>query len=369
MFAHDMKWGDDDLCNTTECDNRRRLLQLALYAQHLGTGNTIFCRSIKVATVKAYTNAAASLMALFGDHPRDFRKEVPTDAHVSRVLSTVYDELHRWETVPNRREPFAPEMLRDIQQRATTTVNCRQPDSLLSALADWFQCALFAGFRLSEWAQDAYHSAPDSYRRDMHLDAKAICLGDVRFESASGARLSSVEALLANPLSLTKCWIKFRTQKNGENGEEKLFSRHDDETGMCFVSAMLRIIQRFARLRGTTDFATPLGLYQEASLRGSPPRILLITSRDIEQLMRETACRVYHLDPIKDRAALQLWSAHSLRVGACVILHTMGFSESQIKWILRWRSNAFMVYLRNTAVLARQHVDVMDAAFAMPHFL
>jgi hypothetical protein len=47
----------------------------------------------------------------------------------------------------------------------------------------------------------------------------------------------------------------------------------------------------------------------------------------------------------------------------------MGFTESQIKWILRWRSNAFMVYLRNTAVLARQHVDVMDAAFAMPHFL
>jgi hypothetical protein len=47
----------------------------------------------------------------------------------------------------------------------------------------------------------------------------------------------------------------------------------------------------------------------------------------------------------------------------------MGFSESQIKWILRWQSNAFMVYLRNTAVLARQHVDVMDAAFAMPHFL
>jgi hypothetical protein len=58
-----------------------------------------------------------------------------------------------------------------------------------------------------------------------------------------------------------------------------------------------------------------------------------------------------------------------LRVGACVILHTSGFSDSQIKWILRWRSSAFLMYLRNTAVLARQHVDVMDAAFAMPHFL
>jgi hypothetical protein len=85
--------------------------------------------------------------------------------------------------------------------------------------------------------------------------------------------------------------------------------------------------------------------------------------------MRETTGRVYHRDPMKDRAALQLWSTHSLRVGACVILHTMGFSQSQIKWILRWQSNAFMVYLRNTAVLACQHVDVMDAAFTMPHFL
>jgi hypothetical protein len=366
-----MKWGDDHLTDTPD-DTRRRLLQLALYAQHLGTGNTIFCRSVKVATVKAYTNAAASFMALFGDHPRDARKEVPTDAHVSRVLSTVYDELHRWETVPNRREPFAPEMLKDIQQRAVGPTNSLHPNSLLSALADWFQCALFAGFRLSEWAQDAHHSALDSYRRDMHHNAKALCLGDVRFEFANGARVSSVAALATDrPLLLTKCWIKFRTQKNGENGQEKLFSRHDNETGMCFVSAMLRILRRFARLRGTADFTTPLGLYEEggAPSGADTPRVLFITARDIEKLMRETACRVYHLHPIKDRAALQLWSAHSLRVGACVILHSMGFSDSQIKWILRWRSSAFMMYLRNTAILARQHVDVMDAAFAMPHFL
>jgi hypothetical protein len=301
MFARDMKWGDDYLPEDTPEGNRRRLLQLALYAQHLGTGNTIMCRSIKVATVKAYTNAAASLMALFGDHPRDVRKDIPTDAHVSRVLSTVYDELHRWETVPNRREPFSPEMLRDVQQRATDPVNCRRPNSLLPALADWFQCALFAGFRLSEFAQDAYHSAPDSFQRDMHLDAKALCLGNIRFENAAGARLTSVEAILSDhPLLLTKCWIKFRTQKNGENGQEKLFSRHDSETGMCFVSAMLRILQRFARLRGIADFTTPLGLYEEEASRGSPPRVLLITARDIEKLMRETACRVYHLDPVKD---------------------------------------------------------------------
>jgi hypothetical protein len=120
-------------------------------------------------------------------------------------------------------------------------------------------------------------------RRNMHLGAKALCLGNVRFESASGARLSSTKALLANPLSLTKCWLKFSTQKNGENGEEKLFSRHDNETGMCFVSAMLRIIRRFARLRGTADFTTPLSLYREETLKGQPP------ARPVNYLARHRA--------------------------------------------------------------------------------
>jgi hypothetical protein len=147
MFAHDMKWGDNYLPeDSTPEGNRRRLLQLALYAQHLGTGNTIMCHSIKVATVKAYTNAAASVMALFGDHPGDVRKDVPTDAYVLRVLSTIYDELHRWETIPNRRKPFFPEMLLDVQQRATDAVNCRPPNSLLLALANWFSAPCLQAF-------------------------------------------------------------------------------------------------------------------------------------------------------------------------------------------------------------------------------
>jgi hypothetical protein len=47
----------------------------------------------------------------------------------------------------------------------------------------------------------------------------------------------------------------------------------------------------------------------------------------------------------------------------------MGFTGTQIKWLLRWRSDAFMVYLRKLAVPAdRQHTN-FDAAAAMPQFL
>ena len=77
-------------------------------------------------------------------------------------------------------------------------------------------------------------------------------------------------------------------------------------------------------------------------------------------MMRPLASKVYSLDPVKDKVALSKWSARSLRVSACKILHAMGITENQIKFILRWRSNAFMVYLRNTMILADNHNRAID---------
>ena len=164
---------------------------------------------------------------------------------------------------------------------------------------------------------------------------------------------------------MTKCRTTYRTQKNGKNGEERLLTRNPSPGGKCFVPAMLRIILRFTRFVSETDTATPMSVYQCPALRET----LLITSRDIEKEMRLVATRVYKLDPIKDKEALQRWSSHSLRVGACVILHSMGITETQLKWLLRWRSDAFMVYLRNTAILANTQYETLDKASAMPHFL
>jgi hypothetical protein len=66
---------------------RRRLLQLALYAIHLGTCSTLLCRTIKSNTIKKYVNTAASFHALFGQNPRDFRNDNVTDTKVSPELS------------------------------------------------------------------------------------------------------------------------------------------------------------------------------------------------------------------------------------------------------------------------------------------
>jgi len=142
-----------------------------------------------------------------------------------------------------------------------------------------------------------------------------------------------------------------------------MFTRNPNEGGKCFMRAITRIIQRFVRIRCLTDYTTPLALY--SSVTNAEPRF--ITSKDIEAVMRRVASRVYNIDPVKGKEALQRWSAHSLRVGACVILHAMGFTDTQIQWLLRWHSLAFMVYLQNTYFLASRQNLTLDMAGAMPH--
>lgn len=97
--------------------------------------------------------------------------------------------------------------------------------------------------------------------------------------------------------------------------------------------------------------------------------VRLVTSVDIEKFMRSIVVVVMDLDPNKkaDWENIQRWGSHSLRVGAACVLHAMGFSPLDIQWLLRWRSLAFMAYLRNLAILSTRHNEALDKAASMPH--
>ena len=357
QFAHTMRWTDDLLMETMPIE--RRNLQLALYAAHLGAGCTLWCRQIKVATIKQYINAVASFMALFGTHPRDPRKRNPTDSQLAPEITAVYTELGRWEQVPNRREPFTLDMLRHQQDCARQA----NPLSLLAAIADWSECGLFTGHRLTEWAQPQGHQTLADPHLDIFGNPRAFRLNDLTF-ARQGRVHMTLSAALASPddvYSISVCW---RTQKNGENGEKKIFTRNPRKDGHSLVQPMMRIVQRFVKLRGANDSYTPLAIFQDDS-----GTTRYITAVEIESTMRATAAAVYQLDPQKHKKELQLWSAHSYRVGACVILHAMGYTGAQIKFLLRWKSETFLMYLRNLTILADQHHRTLDKAAAMPHFV
>ena len=361
MFAHDMNWTTDSDLACDQKAPRRALLQLCMYTMHLMSGSTLFCRRIRLSTIKLYISAAASLVQLLGESSADPRKHEGTDK-THPILASIFAEYERWEKQPNRREPLTLEMLSAVERRAATTTCKSVTTSLLPALCDWFECGLYAGFRLSEWAQDSTHSDVTSPALNLFGDPTALCLPDVTFATTNNKKVTALAALQHPPAHIVKCWITFRTQKNGDHGEKKLFTQNPG--GRSFVHAMLRIIRRFVELRGPSDVTTPLALYRCTKTKTAK----FITSTDIEYTLQTAAIDVYGLDIKKDAAALKLWSAHSIRVGACVILHVCGCTDAQIQFFLRWRSRAFMVYLRNVAALSNVQNSTMNKAEAMPNF-
>ena len=65
---------------------------------------------------------------------------------------------------------------------------------------------------------------------------------------------------------------------------------------------------------------------------------------------------------ITKKEELTKFTSHSVRVGACVLLHSQDISIEDIKFRLRWRSDAFRMYLRNIIQLAERHRDAVRNA-------
>ena len=58
---------------------------------------------------------------------------------------------------------------------------------------------------------------------------------------------------------------------------------------------------------------------------------------------------------------LQQYSAHSLRVWACVLLGKAGMTPEFIMARLRWMGNSFRMYLRDTGIIQDKHRDFLRA--------
>jgi hypothetical protein len=287
---------------------------------------------------------------------------------MGRFLAPVLSGLKTYESIPDRREPYEP-LMHVAARLLAAQAHC---DSIACALTDGFEQGFCAGYRLSEWAQPARQSDPLSPQLNHLVGAairtRAIVPDDLRILTVSRHQAKGLSILCYQPSQILKMWVKWRTQKNNQNGEEKLFARNPTLGGFCFVASAYRSLSRFQRLMvldpRLRPSATPLSVYWAFG----PCCAKLICSHDIEQFMRRLACEVYHLHPVQHVKELSKWSSHSLRVGACVALHSMGFSPLDIQWLLRWRSTAFMAYLRNAAILAVKQYQALDKYAEQPFF-
>jgi hypothetical protein len=69
--------------------------------------------------------------------------------------------------------------------------------------------------------------------------------------------------------------------------------------------------------------------------------IEFINSDHIAEKLQDAARAVYE---ITDPEEIARYTSHSIRIGACVALHTTGLCEMDIKHALRWCSNTFWNY-------------------------
>ena len=85
-------------------------------------------------------------------------------------------------------------------------------------------------------------------------------------------------------------------------------------------------------------------------------KVCFIDDIHIKNILQEAASNVYD---IKCKKELSAFTSHSIRVGACVLLHAQNISAEDIKFRLRWRSDTFRMYLRNILQLAERHKDAI----------
>jgi hypothetical protein len=363
-----MKWMDNPLLEGDSEDLLvRGQLQLAMYAVHLNAGHSIYCKQIKAATIEQYVFAAATFLSHFTGI--DYRKDLPSHSHMGHILGPVYKDIRRYESFPNRREPYSIAM-----HTFARTVASKFPSrTLFPALVNLFEQGLCAGYRLSECAQSSGNytigTQQTSTLPDGDLATRAIVPSDIRIQTRGLGRTQGL-AIVDHPVSsITHIWVKWRLQKNGSHGEEKLFVPNSNTSGVCMVSSLYQSLLRFRQLQAIDgrllEDEIPLSVY----FHPTTATVRLITSRDMESFMRKLAAEVYQLHPVKDATDLQRWGTHSLRVGACVVLHAMGFSPLDIQFILRWKSMAFVAYLRNIAMLSDRQNRAFNRAQAMPHLL
>jgi len=363
-----MKWDDDLLLERSP--PKRGELQLAMYALHVASGSSVTSAMVKLPTIKLYVAQVAKFLSLFCQ--RDLRRVNPGDPHLAPLLSGVYKDLEQFEKVPDRREPYTPEMHEEAE-RQVRPLRDTDPLCVYVVLVDFFEVGLSVGYRLAEWAQNAENPDPHfpalNHLKPPDILTRAFVQSDFRAQLGERPyKWYTGILLLVIPLErFRKVELTFRTQKNRVNGEKRVWTRNTTPGGHCMVSAVYRILtrfQKFLEMDPTLDpVTTPVSIYWDPVLC----RVRSITSVDIEVFMRAVASTVYGLHPVKDAAALALWSSHSIRIGACVIMHALGFSDRDIQWTFRWRSLAFLAYLRNLAGLADRQNRAIDQARHMPH--
>ena len=145
------------------------------------------------------------------------------------------------------------------------------------------------------------------------------------------------------------CTITMAHPKNLNNSKTINQARHADPR-LCLVLAALRVRNRDRCFNDHEHF--PLAIYGTSKKTSS-----FITNIHITIYLQAAATAAHG---VTSRSELKRWCTHSICVGACVLLSKGDQDAPFIKTRLRWKSDTYRDFLRNTSFLASQHSAVVQ---------
>jgi len=304
---------------------------LACYAVSLAQGETLWGGLIRSRTLRNYIKSALSFWK---------RRSLPSPNGASyNYIELIIKTMEKFENIDERQYMIYDSMLEWLDTYCASL----PPDSAERAALDWIKLGLYTGFRRSEWCQTSLTSY-ERVEELAHRPARALIASDLTLLGKHQRKFTNVSTIRPDQVEHLK--LKFRHQKNGDHGEENIYSKDTSQPNYCPANVGWSILDRAHRL-GVPDHE-PIAVFKDKKGQRR-----FITDSIVKHLLRKAAQAVFNMKP-SDPDLLR-WTSHSIRVTAANILHRQNFSDSFIQKRLRWKSTTFLMYLRNTIYHAAAH--------------
>jgi hypothetical protein len=225
-------------------------------------------------------------------------------------------------------------------------------DSKEKAFADWCIIGLHVGYRRCEWAVEKAPKHQTDFPRadDPAKSISQVLLDDIRLIGTGGERVYAEIDYPASRLQAVKICVHF--QKNGGNRQILTKAANHKDPQLCCVRAAQQVKQRAARLG--LEGQDPALAYP--ANKGSK-KASFFHSRLIKTLLRNMANITYNsVDSVADNL---LFTGHSFRAGAAVLLHAGGAEVKDIQTRLRWKLDTFLMSLRDVPQIATNHIHML----------
>ena len=306
------------------------------YAVFMLSGFNITNIKIKVGTIRGYLSAVNDHYEAHG-YEKPYVKGDKSDA--DKLLS----EQKKFEGKSAKRSPLNDKMIVKMQELAQ-----EDPLGFKAAVFEFTALGRFGGFRQQEFCMDSktvikYYVLPNGT-----AVVRAFTVKNFIFLDEDACKV--MHPLQQRDLN-ERIATEYDLQKNRMNGQILSYARLPFEhRAYCPVVLGLNIVAR-AEVLGNTEPEDPLCVYRDEK------GMQYLTSTEITKYFRTIMKLV--MPNISDEE-LKLISTHSIRVYACVLLSEAGKDGPYIKLRLRWLSNCFEIYLRNTNIIADQHNEALD---------